>query len=419
MGGSAFRSVKRILGRRDLAPSDLAEMRWLSRAALNAGSASAAAGGSGELLLSCAALARPISAVDVSAEVLRALLDGGCAALRRPVRAAVVAVPAHFSEAQRAATETACFLAGLEQVHLLREPEAAALAYGWDKRRDERCLVFDLGGGTFDVSVVDVGGGTIEVIATDGDVALGGDDFDEAIAAHLTAALVSQTGLRPDERARHRLICAAQEARHALTEATSVEVALAGLSGSRDGQPATADFAHALSRRKMEGLTRQLLERLVPPIVKVAHDAGIKLTIAAEVDADGADGGAEPAGGVGRQSQAERARASVAWRWQRMARRWAEGNSKIQRFAPGVPISRVILVGGATRMPCVSRLIKRLTGIKPELTVDPETAVAEGAAVQAAILDGLPSAGKLAVFNPHHGGRLHQRRGAGARAAAP
>ncbi|KAJ1620474.1 hypothetical protein T492DRAFT_383968 [Pavlovales sp. CCMP2436] len=83
-----------------------------------------------------------------------------------------------------------------------------------------------------------------------------------------------------------------------------------------------------------------------------------------------------------------------------MARRWATGNSKIQRFAPGVPISRVILVGGATRMPCISRLIKRLTGLTPELTVDPETAVAEGAAVQAAILDGLPSAGNLAVFNP-------------------
>jgi molecular chaperone DnaK (HSP70) len=92
-----------------------------------------------------------------------------------------------------------------------------------------------------------------------------------------------------------------------------------------------------------------------------------------------------------------------------MVRRWAAGNSKLQRFAPGVPISRVILVGGATRMPAVGRLIKRVTGVKAELTVDPETAVAEGAAVQAAILDGLPSAGRLAVFNPYHGGRLHQR----------
>jgi hypothetical protein len=128
---------------------------WLAPSRLHGSSAR----GSGELLLNCAALSRPISAVDVSAEVLRALLDGACAALRRPVRAAVVTVPAHFSEAQRAATETACMLAGLQQVHLLREPEAAALAYGWDRTVDERCLVFDLGGGTFDVSVVDVGGG--------------------------------------------------------------------------------------------------------------------------------------------------------------------------------------------------------------------------------------------------------------------
>ena len=300
-------------------------------------------------------------------------------------------------------------------MHLLREPEAAALAYGWDKRKDERCLVFDLGGGTFDVSVVDVGGDTIEIIATGGDVALGGDDFDEAIAAHLTNALVADAGLVPDAPSRYRLVCAAQEARHALSERTAVEIEIVGLTGARGGARASADLRIPLSRRKMEALTKGLIERLIPPIVKVASDAGITLTLGDDV-ADSADGidAATPLAGFGRQSQADRTRASVAWRWQRMARRWAAGNSKLQRFAPGVPISRVILVGGATRMPCIPRLIRRLTGLKPDLTVDPETAVAEGAAVQAAILDGLPSAGRLAVFNPYHGGRLHAARAASA-----
>lgn len=276
---------------------------------------------------------------------------------------------------------------------------------------------------------------TIEIISTDGDIALGGDDFDEAIAAYLTEQLVSQAGLNPDAPSRYRcaraprraralarvpcarllpprfklsnslrpavprpltrlvtstrsIIRAAQEARHALSEATSVEIDLADLTGTSMGGGAKpggrlsafrpfgragakaerASLKLTLSRRKMEALTKHLLERLIAPIIKVAQGAGIQLTIAAAEADDAENGDGSPAaaaaggGGGGRQSNSDLARANVAWRWQRMVRRWAAGNSKLQRFAPGVPISRVILVGGATRMPAISRLIKRLTG---------------------------------------------------------
>jgi len=416
---STFRSVKRILGRRDVGQEEVAKMRWLAPVRVQG------AGATGEVLFACDGVDVPFSAVDVSAEVVRALLDGACSSLRTPVRSAVVTVPAHFSEAQRAATETACVLAGLDQVHLLREPEAAALAYGFNAPQDERCLVFDLGGGTFDVSVVDVGGDTIEIISTTGDVQLGGDDFDEAIAAFLTQEVVKSGDMLPDTSARHRLVSAAREARHNLTTSTSTEIHLTHLTGTRAGEEVQADLSLTLTRRKMEALTKHLIERMVPPLVKAARDAGIRLAVATEDeeaeealdalsreadDPSAVAARATPVGG--RQTKARRARANVAWRWQRMVRRWAAGNHKLQRFAPGVPISRVILVGGATRMPCVRRLIKRVMGIDAVLTVDPETAVAEGAAVQAAILDGLPSAGRLAVFNPHHGGRLHRRRSA-------
>lgn len=350
---------------------------------------------------------------------------------------------------------------------------------------------------------------TIEIISTGGDVSLGGDDFDEAIAAYATTQLLAQTGVQPDARShylcalpggaaaaaarrracaherapprarcgpprraarpprapepaltpnarparraahpaarrpprRRSIVCAAQEARHALSTQTSAAVRLRGLSGTRapaarrGAADASSDGALGgsgagvavtgveldvpLSRRKMEALARPLLERMVPPLVKAAQDAGIRLNVAEQRPESGSPeeaalGDGAAAARLGKQTKAARARANVAWRWQRMARRWAEGNHKLQRFAPGVPISRVVLVGGATRMPCVGRLIKRVTGVTARPTIDPETAVAEGAAIQAAILDGQPSAGNLAVFNPHHGGRLHRRRDAAA-----
>mmetsp|Transcript_4520 Transcript_4520/g.7588 ORF Transcript_4520/g.7588 Transcript_4520/m.7588 type:complete len:717 (-) Transcript_4520:357-2507(-) len=358
---STYSSTKRLIGRTATA----AELRSL--AALEVPYRRSA---NGEVLLACPALRRTISAVDISAELVRQLLLQAEAELGQRVRRAVVTVPAYFGDAERAATETACLLAGLDEVRLMREPEAAALLYALDQKKAERVMVFDLGGGTFDVSIVDVGGSTVEVIATSGDPRLGGDDWDRVIADWLADQFSKEYGILLDGFARRRLIDAAEEAKQRLSSHTSVQVEVPFLHHSL-GVNVT------LSRRKFEALCRHLLLRLVPPVVEVAESAGIQLSDDIGTLAKGKLTVAPP--------RVQEWRRKVAWRWQRFARRRSD---EIQRFPNGVPISKVLLVGGSSRMPCIGRLIKKLTGLTVKPSVSPEESVALGAAVQAAILEG-------------------------------
>ena len=381
---STYASCKRLIGR--TASAD--ELQAL--AALDV---PVRIGGAREVVLPCPALRTAISPVDVAAELISAMkqsaskalapLGGRFAAADGDVRSAVVTVPAYFDASQRAATETACHLAGLDDVFLLREPEAAALAYGLGRGGDERVLIFDLGGGTFDVSIVDVGGGVTEVIATSGDPRLGGNDWDRAIANWLEQQFVAEHGVRISAFGRRRLLDAAEEAKVALSAETSVEVEVAGLVG-------TKGLSLTLSRRKMEAITRPLLLKLVAPMLEVASMARVDWpTEIGTLDK-----------GRRLQGRTDSWRQQVAWRWQRMARKSRRKDSEgTQRFPSGsVAVQRVVLVGGATRMPAIGRFIRRLTGLKAKPTVNPEEAVALGAAVQAAILD---EQIEHRVFNPY------------------
>ncbi len=338
------------------------------------------------MLLACPALRRAISPVDVAAEVVRKLTSQAEASLGvRPSRA-VVTVPAYFDDSQRAATETACMLAGLSEVSLLREPEAAALTYAIEQQHDTRIMVFDLGGGTFDVSILDVGGGVVEVIATSGDPRLGGNDWDRLIAAWLEDQFVAEHGLPLDGFARRRLLDAAEEAKLELSTSTSADVFVPFLVGEHG-------LSLTLSRRKFEALTRKLLLRLVPPMREVATMAGLPI--------DESKMGTLLKGDIGNAPpKVQQWQQQVAWRWQRMAKRTmaAGGKARVQRFETGVPISHILLVGGATRMPCIGRFLRRMTGITPRPSVDPEQAVALGAALQAAIMDGRI---QHKLFNPY------------------
>ena len=378
---STYSSTKRLIGR--TASAD--ELRALSALDVPA----RLTRGTREVLLPCPALRTTLSPIDVSAELLRAMRQQAEAALGGgvAVNKAVVTVPAYFDDSQRAATETACVLAGIETVQLLREPEAAALTYAIDAQQDERIMVFDLGGGTFDVSILDVGGGVVEVVATSGDPRVGGNDWDHAIAAWLSEQFLAQHGVPLRGFAHRRLLDAAVEAKHRLsTDATTlVEVPFL------DGE---LGLNVTLSRRKFEALCRPLLLKLVSPMQQVFEVAGLEL----QPDIGTLSLGDLSAAAPSRQKWSRQ----VAWRWQRMAKKLKTGapgvgTSRVQRFSSGVPVSRVLLVGGATRMPSIGRFIKRLTGLKAKPVVDPEEAVALGAATFAGILAG---AIDQKVFNP-------------------
>jgi len=372
---STYASTKRLIGRTATA----AELRSL--AALDV--PHAVTPNSREVLLACPSLRRAISPVSVAAELVRGLIAQAEAHLESSVRSAVVTVPAYFDDSQRCATETACLLAGLERVRLLREPEAAALSYALEQRGDTRIMVFDLGGGTFDVSILDVGSGVVEVIASSGDPRLGGNDWDLAIANWLEELFLREHGRPLDGFARRRLLDASEAAKVTLSTQTHAQIEVPFLVGN-------AGVNVTLSRRKFEALCRGLLLRLVAPMREVADVAGIEL--------DEARMGTLVKGNLERQPPRMRAwKQQVAWRWRRMAQRTG-GGASLNRPLQGVPVSKVLLVGGATRMPAIGRFIKRMTGLTARPSVDPEEAVALGAAVQAGILDGRCS---QAVFNPY------------------
>jgi len=267
---------------------------------------------------------------EISALVLRKLADDAGRFLGERVREAVITVPAYFNDAQRQATKDAGKIAGLEVLRIINEPTAAALAYGLDKKGSETVLVFDLGGGTFDVSLLDVGDGVVEVRATSGDGHLGGDDFDKRIVDHLADEFRKDQGidLRNDPQALQRLYEAAERAKVELSSTTTTQVNLPFITADAAG-PKHLNLP--LTRAKFEQLTRDLIERCRGPVERALSDA--KLT---------AD-----------------------------------------------DIDEVILVGGSTRIPAVQDLVRRLTGGKePNMTVNPDEVVAIGAALQAGVLKG-------------------------------
>ena len=267
---------------------------------------------------------------EISALVLRKLADDATKYLGEKVNDAVITVPAYFNDAQRQATKDAGKIAGLNVLRIINEPTAAALAYGLDKKKNETILVFDLGGGTFDVSLLDVGDGVFEVRSTSGDTHLGGDDFDKRIVDWVAEEFQRNQGIdvRKDRQALQRLIEAAEKAKIELSTAVETTISLPFITADASGPK---HLEMKLTRAKFEQLTADLVERCVGPVKQSLADA--KIT---ERDID-----------------------------------------------------EVILVGGATRMPAVQALVRRLTGGKePNQSVNPDEVVAIGAAIQAGVLAG-------------------------------
>jgi molecular chaperone DnaK len=267
---------------------------------------------------------------EISAQVLRKLADDAAKYLGEKVTDVVITVPAYFNDAQRTATKDAGKIAGLNVLRIINEPTAAALAYGVDKKGSETVMVFDLGGGTFDVSILEVGEGVFEVKATAGDTHLGGDDFDKRIVDWLAEEFKREQGidLRADRQALQRLTEAAEKAKIELSNVTEATISLPFITADASGPK---HLEMKLSRAKFDQLTADLVERCVAPVKQALQDA--KLT---EKDID-----------------------------------------------------EVILVGGATRMPAVQALVRRLTaGKEPNQSVNPDEVVAIGAAIQAGVLAG-------------------------------
>lgn len=267
---------------------------------------------------------------EISALILRKLADDAGKFLGERVTEAVITVPAYFNDAQRQATRDAGRIAGLEVLRIINEPTAAALAYGLDSKANETVLVYDLGGGTFDVSILDVGDGVVEVRSTSGDTHLGGDDFDRRLVDYLADEFQKENGidLRGDAQALQRLFEASEKAKVELSSVTQTQVNLPFITADANGPK---HLVMTVTRSTFEKLTADLVERTMAPVQQALADA--KLT-ANDLD-------------------------------------------------------EVILVGGATRMPAVQALVRRLTGGKePNMSVNPDEVVAVGAAIQAAVIKG-------------------------------
>ena len=351
---------------------------------------------------------------EISAEVIKFLLDEASRSLnvvRSSITRAVITVPAYFTTEQCNATEKAGILAGLEKVKLLREPEAAAFAYGLTQRERQIVLVFDLGGGTFDVSVLDVGDGFAEVIATSGDSQLGGDDFDEVLVTWMIGQFIEEypdtklSQIKKNTDTMSRLYETAERVKVTLTNEKSCTIFVPCICDEKD-------LSCALSREKFESLTSKLLSRLLIPMREVALMSGINLA-GESLNTDEEITELEDAvnsQGVANLSTLDDAEMSISKmkKVQQAGRKNAKmlkkvksdftremnrlrsktGDNNLAAFPGGYSLSDVILVGGATRMPAVQRLIQGLTGVKPRLTVNPDEAVSLGAAVLAGTLDG-------------------------------
>ncbi len=266
---------------------------------------------------------------EISAMILRKLADDASAYLGEKVTSAVITVPAYFNDAQRQATKDAGRIAGLDVLRIVNEPTAAALAYGLEKDKPEKVLVFDLGGGTFDVSVLEIGDGVHEVLSTSGDTHLGGDDFDQKIIDWLADEFKKQEAidLRKDKQAMQRLKEAAEKAKCELSSVIETNINLPFITADANG-PKHLDIQ--LTRAKFEELSYDLLERCKKPVADALKEAGL-----------------------------------------------SKGD-----------VDEVVLVGGSTRIPAVQALVKEYTGKDPNQSVNPDEVVAVGAAVQAGVLAG-------------------------------
>jgi len=315
---NTFYSVKRFIGRKTDEVKE--ELRQVSYKVLQTEDI---------IKLECPALDKQFAAEEISAQVLRKLADDASKYLGETVTQAVITVPAYFNDSQRQATKDAGKIAGLEVLRIINEPTAASLSYGLDKKDNETILVFDLGGGTFDVSVLEVGDGVFEVLATSGDTHLGGDDFDEKIVQWLIKDFKDQEGidLTQDSQALQRLTEAAEKAKIELSTLTQSSINLPFISVTPEGPK---HLEKELTRAKFEELCATLIDRCETPIQASLKDA--------ELNADAID--------------------------------------------------QNVLVGGSTRIPAVQTLVEKLLGKKPNQTVNPDEVVAVGAAVQAGVLGG-------------------------------
>ncbi len=266
---------------------------------------------------------------EISAMILQKIKSDAEAYLGETVTQAVITVPAYFSDSQRQATKDAGKIAGLEVLRIINEPTAAALAYGLDKEHDQKILVYDLGGGTFDVSLMEIGDGVCEVMATGGDTKLGGDDFDQRIMDYMVAQFKSETGidLTADKMAMQRIKEAAEKAKIELSGVTNSNINLPFITADATG-PKHLDIT--LSRAKFDELTADLVERTMKPLRQALADAGVS---AGQVD-------------------------------------------------------KVLLVGGSTRIPAVQEAVKKFMGKDPYKGINPDECVAVGAAIQAGVLTG-------------------------------
>ena len=315
---NTFYSVKRFIGRKTDEVNE--ELRQVSYKVIQTEDI---------IKLNCPSLNKQFAAEEISAQVLRKLADDASKYLGEPVKQAVITVPAYFNDSQRQATKDAGKIAGLEVLRIINEPTAASLSYGLDKKENETILVFDLGGGTFDVSILEVGDGVFEVLATSGDTHLGVDDFDEKIVQWLVNDFKESEGidLTQDSQALQRLTEAAEKAKIELSTLTQSNINLPFISVTPEGPK---HLEKELTRSKFEELTADLISRCRTPIEMSLKDA--ELTPAA--------------------------------------------------------IDQNVLVGGSTRIPAVQELVKDLLGKTPNQTVNPDEVVAVGAAVQAGVLGG-------------------------------
>ncbi|ASC73410.1 Chaperone protein dnaK2 [Halomicronema hongdechloris C2206] len=315
---NTFYSVKRFIGRRhDEVKNEATEVSYN---VLNVGN---------NVKLDCPQASKQFAPEEISAQVLRKLADDASKYIGESVTQAVITVPAYFNDSQRQATKDAGKIAGLEVLRIINEPTAASLAYGLDKKSNETILVFDLGGGTFDVSILEVGDGVFEVLATSGDTHLGGDDFDKKIVDHLATEFQHQEGidLRKDKQALQRLTEAAEKAKIELSSVSQAEVNLPFITATQDGPK---HLEMTLTRAKFEELCADLIDRCRVPVENALKDAKLN-----------------------------------------------KGD-----------IDEVVLVGGSTRIPAVQDVVKKVLGKDPNQSVNPDEVVAIGAAIQGGVLAG-------------------------------
>jgi len=277
---------------------------------------------------------------EISAMILQKLKKDAEAYLGEKVTEAVITVPAYFNDAQRQATKDAGKIAGLDVKRIINEPTAAALAYGLDNENEQKIMVYDLGGGTFDVSIIEIGDGVIEVLATNGDTRLGGDDFDNKITQYMLSEFKRTEGvdLSGDKMAMQRLREAAEKAKKELSSATTTNINLPFITATAEGPK---HFDMNLTRAKFDELTHDLVERTVIPVQNALKDAGLEMN----------------------------------------------------------EISKVLLVGGSTRIPAVQDKVRQLTGKEPNKSLNPDECVAIGASVQGGKLAGDAGAGDILLLD--------------------